>query len=410
MKILFLHQNFPGQFLHLAQSLRRDPANEVYAVTDASNPRPTFVNEARYAFVPGRAGRPHRLAESFASRVARGEAAAVAMRELRDRGLVPDVVIGHLGWGETLFVKDIWPRTKLIVLAEFFYRPEGADSGFDPEFASTDETAARMAIRAKNAAILLAMESADFGVASTFWQGRVFPPELRGKIAILHEGIETDRVAPDSHARFKHPALGLDFTSQDEIVTFVNRNLEPYRGYHIFMRALPRILAARPRAHVLIIGGDDTSYGPRPPEGKSWKDIFLSEVAARLPMHRVHFVGKVPNHDYLAALRISSAHVYLTYPFVLSWSMLEAMSAGAPVIASRTAPVTEVARDGETAVLFDFFDEDALATCVIDVLTDPGKVQAMRQRARAAIVERFDLRRVCLPKWLAFIRTVAAGA
>jgi glycosyltransferase involved in cell wall biosynthesis len=410
MKILFLHQNFPGQFVHLAQSLRRDPANEVCAVTDAVNPRRPFVTEARYTFTPERAGRPHRLARSFAGRVARGEAAAVAMRELRDKGFEPDVVIGHLGWGETLFVKDVWPKTKLIVLAEFFYRSEGADSGFDPEFVDTDETAARMAIRVKNAAILLAMESADFGVASTWWQGSRFPPELRGKIAILHEGIDTDRVAPNPDARFRHAALGLDFTRRNEIVTFVNRNLEPYRGYHIFMRALPEILAARPWAHVLIIGGDATSYGPHAPDGKTWKDIFLAEVVNRLPMDRVHFVGKLPWPDYLAALQISSAHVYLTYPFVLSWSMLEAMSAGAPLVASRTAPVTEVARDGETAVLFDFFDKDALANRVIEVLTETGKVEAMRERARAAIVERFDLRRVCLPKWVAFIRKVAAGA
>lgn len=294
------------------------------------------------------------------------------MRRLRDEGFVPDIVIGHLGWGETLFVKDIWPGTKLVVLAEFFYRPEGADSGFDPEFADADGPAARMELRAKNAAILLAMEGADFGVASTWWQGAQFPPELRGKIAILHEGIDTDRMAPDPAACFRHAALGLDFSGRDEVVTFVSRNLEPYRGYHVFMRALPGILAARPRAHVLIVGGDGVSYGPRAPGSRSWKSIFLAEVADRLPMDRVHFAGKLPYLDYLAALQVSSAHVYLTYPFVLSWSMLEAMSAGAPLVASRTAPVVEVARDGETAVLFDFFDRDALARRMIEVLAEPN--------------------------------------
>jgi glycosyltransferase involved in cell wall biosynthesis len=171
--------------------------------------------------------------------------------------------------------------------------------------------------------------------------------------------------------------------------------------------ALPGILAARARAHVLIIGGDAVSYGPPAPEGETWKDIFRAELAGHLPMDRVHFVGKVPYPDYLAALQISSAHVYLTYPFVLSWSMLEAMSAGAPLIASRTAPVTEVARDGETAVLFDFFNKEALATRVIEVLAESQKVTAMCGQARAAIVERFDLRRVCLPKWVAFVRKVA---
>ena len=408
MNILFLHQNFPGQFLHIAQHLRRDPAHDVRAVTDAANPRTPFVAEVRYSFEAAHAGRSHRLAQSFASRVARGEAAAVAMRELRDGGFVPDIVIGHLGWGETLFVKDVWPGTKLVVHAEFFYRAEGADTGFDPEFAGSGEVAARMSIRAKNAAILLAMDSADFGVAPTWWQGSQFPPELRGRIAILHEGIDTERVAPDPAARFRHG--GLEFSRADEVITFVNRNLEPYRGYHVFMRALPAILAARPRAHVLIVGGDGVSYGPSAPDGRSWKNVFLAEVAGRLPRDRVHFVARLPYGDYLAALQVSSVHVYLTYPFVLSWSMLEAMSAGAPLVASRTPPVTEVARDGETALLFDFFDTDALARQVIGVLAQPERVQAMRERARAAIVRTLDLRRVCLPKWVAFIRKVAEGA
>jgi len=249
----------------------------------------------------------------------------------------------------------------------------------------------------------MAITDADYGVAPTKWQGSRFPPLLRKKIAILHEGIDTDLAAPRPEARFAVPQTDIILTEQDEVVTFVNRNLEPYRGYHIFMRALPEILAARPAARAVIVGGDGVSYGKAAPDGASWKAVFLDETRERLPMDRVHFVGKLRYPDLLDLLRVSSAHVYLTYPFVLSWSMLDAMSVGALVIGSRTAPVEEVIRHGENGLLVEFFDPATLALAVIDALSDPARYRLLRDSARATIVERYDMRRVCLPKWLAFL-------
>jgi glycosyltransferase involved in cell wall biosynthesis len=405
MRVLFLHQNFPGQFVHIARALH-DAGHDVRAVTDAQNQRPDLVPTLRYRF-EGDASANHPLAAHFASRVARGEAVANAMLQLSATGYVPDIVIGHPGWGETLFVKDVWPRTRLIVHAELYYSPTGADTDFDPEFAAMSFEH-RQRTRMKNAAMLTALADAEFGVTPTRWQGSSFPRELRRKIAIIHEGIDTDLVRPDVGAQVAVDDGQRVLTSGDEVITFVNRNLEPYRGYHIFMRALPAILARRPRARAVIVGGDSVSYGPAPPAGQTWARKFFEEVKGTLPLERVHFLGKVPYPTFCALMQISSAHVYLTYPFVLSWSMLEAMSAGALVIASRTAPVEEVLRHGENGLMFDFFDAGALVETVVGALAQPRDYAELRIRARNTILERYDMRRRCLPQWQSFIETVAA--
>lgn len=384
--------------------MKRMPGVRVVAITDAANKSPVLIPTVRYRLRQDAVGKPNPLAGSFSSRVARGERAARAMLALRTRGFTPDLVVGHLGWGETLFVKDVWPKTKLVVHAEYYYRAEGGDIGFDPEFEDEDSMRPFL-IRTKNAAILMAVTDADFGVAPTRWQGSRFPRLLRRKIAILHEGIDTDLAAPKADARFAVPGTGSTLKAGDEVVTFVNRNLEPYRGYHVFMRALPEILAARPRAQAVIVGGDGVSYGKEAPNGRSWKDTFLDEVRDRLPMDRVHVVGKLPYLDLLDLLRVSAAHVYLTYPFVLSWSMMEAMSVGALVIGSRTAPVEEVVRHGQNGLLADFFDRTALARTVVDALAEPHRYEPLRRAARATIVGTYDMKRVCLPKWLAFLQT-----
>jgi glycosyltransferase involved in cell wall biosynthesis len=403
MRILFLHQNFPGQFLHIAREVHANGKNDVRAITDAANQRPSLVPTRRYHFQNESAASNHPLASHFAWRVGRGEAVAREMLALKTEGFTPDIVIGHPGWGETLFAKDVWPTTRLVVHAEFYYRP-GADTDFDPEFSSTTfESRART--RVKNATMLAALADAEFGVAPTQWQGDSFPQEMKRKIAILHEGIDTDLVCPDAATRVTLEN-GLSFGAGDEVITFVNRNLEPYRGYHVFMRALPDVLAARPNAHVLIVGGDSVSYGQAPPSGTTWARYFLEEVRDRLPSGRVHFLGRVRYLTLIDLMRVSAAHVYLTYPFVLSWSMLEAMSAGALVIGSRTPPVQEVLAHEQNGLLFDFFDLKTLAAQLSQVLAMPERYRSIRNNARSTILERFDLKRKCLPRWRGFIEAV----
>jgi glycosyltransferase involved in cell wall biosynthesis len=406
MRLLFVHQNFPGQYVHLAHHYAADKANEIVAIADSANKRSNLVRLIRYSLSGKSAGRASGMAGPFVDHMARAEAVAIEAEKLRRSGFDPDIILGHPGWGETLFLKDVWPRAKLLVYAEFFYGNGDADTNFDPEFPA-DTLRARMRNRGRNGSLALALVSADRAMAPTQWQRRQFPSELQQKIEVVHDGIDTDKITPDPAARVTLKREGLVLRSGDEVVTFVSRTLEPYRGYHTFMRALPKILAERPRAHAIIVGGDDVSYGARPAKGRKWRNIFLREVKDKLDLSRIHLVGKVPYDVYRQILQVSSAHVYLTYPFVLSWSMLEAMSAGCLLIGSDTAPVREVIQHEQNGLLVDFFNPQALADCVVRALADPNRYLGIVEAARRTIVERFDLKRVCLPRQTRLVERLA---
>jgi len=403
MKILLIHQNFPGQFPHLATALA-GRGHAVLALTDQNNTKPTSIRTARYTYKkPSLDQSVPLLARSFAEYAARGDAVARACVALRDNhAFVPDVVFGHIGWGETLFLKEVWPAARHLLYAELFYKTRGLDTGFDPELQHDDDWQ-RIRTTARQAHLLLAMNGADRALSPTRWQADSFPENMRPKITVVHDGIDTGMVKPDPAAIVELPGTTLRLKAGDEILTFVNRNLEPYRGYHIFMRALPEVMAARPNARVVIVGGDDVSYGTKPPEGKSWKSIFLDEVKDRLDLSRVHFVGKVPYPLFLDLMRVTRVHAYLTYPFVLSWSMLEAMSAGALIVGSRTPPVEELIEDGVNGRLIDFFDVKAWSAALIEALAEPRRFMPMREAARRTIIERYDLKSKCLPQMLAFV-------
>lgn len=411
MNILFVHQNFPGQFLHLAPALRAR-GHTVLGLTADTNTRPSPVAVVRYRWEPRTFDQSHlRLATTIAEQMHRGETVAQAADALRTRdGFTPDVIFGHIGWGETLFLKQVWPKARLLVYAEFFYRPHGLDTNFDPEF-SNDTLTSRLWITSRQAHLLMALEAADAAIAPTEWQARSFPSALRNRISVIHDGIDTRAVCPSNEATVTLPGHGVTFKAGDEVLTFVNRNLEPYRGYHIFMRALPDILRARPNAHAVIVGGEEMSYSPRAPGGRTWKEIFLDEIKDRLDLNRVHFTGRVPYDTFLDLMRVSRAHAYLTYPFVLSWSMLEAMSAGALVVASRTPPVEEIITDGVNGRLVDFFDLAAWTRTLIEVLAEPARFASLRSAARDSIVARYDLHARTLPRLIAFVEgTGTSGA
>ncbi|MGQ0526295.1 MAG: glycosyltransferase, partial [Betaproteobacteria bacterium] len=305
------------------------------------------------------------------------------------------------------FLKDIWPLAKMLALLEFFYATRGLDFDFDPEFHKPDP-ARDAKLRAKNAHLLLALADMDCGLAPTEFQRSTIPLAFRDRVRVIFDGIDTNVVRPDGAASVE--IGGRTLRPGDEVLTLVNRNLEPYRGYHVFMRALPEILRRRPAALVLIVGGDEVSYGAAAPAGKTWKQIFLDEVKDRLDMSRVFFLGRIPYASYLKVLRVSRCHVYLTYPFVLGWSCIEAMSAGCLVVGSRTPPVEEVIEHGKNGLLVDFFDGAALAETVVDALARPDHYAPMRTAARETAVARYDLKSICLPQQIALLERLGRAA
>lgn len=314
--------------------------------------------------------------------------------EHKRQGLEPDVIVVHPGWGDALYLRDVFPGAKIVGLFEYFYSARGADVGFDSEFPINFNNIIN--IHSLNSIQLLALESCDLGICPTEWQRARFPAHYQSRLKVIHDGIDTQLFSPDPSATLTLPD-GSTFSAGDEVLTFVNRNLEPYRGYHVFMRALPEILRTRPNCHAIIIGADGVSYGQPAPPGTTWREHYLSEVKDQLDLSRVHFTGPLPYDTFRSALQVSRLHAYLTYPFVLSWSMLEAMATGCIVLGSATAPIEEVIRHGENGLLFPFRNHRMLASMAIDILTNPEKYAHLRMNARASIVEKYDFLTKSLP-------------
>lgn len=408
-RILFMHQNFPAQFKSIAPALVAQ-GHEVLALKPRRGDAVSWqgVAVSSYAVKRSSTANLHPWLTDFETKVIRGEAAFQAAQKLRDQGYIPDLIVAHPGWGESLFLKQVWPSAKLAIYGEFFYMSEGGDTDFDPEFPIADSAADACRLSLKNLNNLMHMQFADAGISPTQWQASTFPEPFRSRITVIHDGVDTDTLCPNPDIRItlNTPAGAVLLSRDTQIITFVNRNLEPYRGYHVFMRMLPELLARHPAAQVLIVGGDEVSYGARPPAGKTWKQIYLNEVADSLDLSRVHFLGKIPYAQFVGLLQISTVHVYLTYPFVLSWSLIEAMSVGCAIVASDTPPLHEAIQHNETGLLVPFFDVPAWVETISALLNDAPRRQRLGQAARAFAVARYDLQQVCLPQQLAWINSV----
>lgn len=413
MNILFIHQNFPGQFKHLAPALVMR-GHRVVATTMRRDNSEQWRGVQLVHYHAERSSTPHihPWLGDFETKTIRAEACYRALLGLKAQGFVPDVVVAHPGWGESLFVKEVWPRAKLGVYCEFFYHLKGADVGFDPEFEAADVTDG-CRIRLKNLNNLLHMDLADAAISPTHWQASTFPQAFRSKISVVHDGIDTQVLTPNPAVRVTLNG-SIELTRSDEVITFVSRNLEPYRGYHIFMRALPELLRRRPKARVLLVGGDEVSYGAQPNRAKygnrSWKEILKDEVRPQMAdadWARVHFLGKIAYPQFVSLLQLSSVHVYSTYPFVLSWSLLEAMSVGCSIVASDTRPLHEVIADGQTGRLINFFDPQAMAQTVCELLDKPQERARLGAAARAFAQSQYDLHKVCLPQQLTWVEGLA---
>jgi glycosyltransferase involved in cell wall biosynthesis len=405
MKLLIAHQNFPGQYLHLARYLGVQSGNELVFLTQRKDGALPGVRKVVYAPKRKPSRHVHHYLRESEAGVLNGQEVARAALSVKKSGFVPDVMLGHNGWGEIWYLKDIYPKVPLIGYFEFFYRAEGADIEFEPGVSEQLDTAPRL--RTKNIGNLLGLEAADLGQCPTRWQRSLYPERYHSMLRVVHEGIDTRVVKPDPSARLRLPNDNRELKVGDEVVTYVARNLEPYRGFRSLMRSLPAILSRRPKAQIVIVGGDEVSYGMRLPEGKTYREEMLKELGDSLDLSRVHFLGRVPYPTFLTVLQISRAHVYLTYPFVLSWSMLEALSAGCLVIGSRTPPVEEVLRHRENGLLVDFFDTAAIADTVVDALSNPEAYRTLKEQGRRTIIEGYDLHTLALPAQLKLVREAA---
>ena len=353
----------------------------------------------------------HPWLRGFDNQVRAGQSTAAQATRLKREGFTPDLIIGHPGWGETLFLKDVWPRSPMLLYPEYFHQPQGMEPGLDMGFGTIREDSAHE-IRIRNTINFHALAAADRLWCPTEWQRSTFPEGEHPRIAVIHDGIDTDSACPKSGAKITITRDGQNHTFKpgDEVITFVNRNHEPVRGFNVFMRALPAILAQRPRANVILVGGDGITYGARPPSGLTWREHMLKELGGQLDTKRVHFVGKISKELFLAVLQVSALHVYLTYPFVVSWSLLEAMSCGCRVVANRAEPVLEFVEDGINGRLIDLSQPEELSATAVKMLGERSQFERLGLAARETIVRRCDLKSVCLPAQLRLIDGLVASA
>ena len=406
VQALFIHQNFPGQYRHLAPAIAARPGARVIGLGERENISLPNVTHIRYPEPQGAGENTHRYLHPMEASIRRAQQVARTLVDLRSKGFRPDIICCHPAWGEGMFLPDIFPQAKLLHYCEYHFTTSGGDIGFDPQQTVGLDYAART--RLLNLPQAPALEAMDWGVSPTYFQRNRFPALFQRRISVVHEGVNSALASPDGahHLKLRDGSV---IKRGDEILTYVSRNLEPYRGFDVFMRALPEILARRPQAQVVLVGGEARGYGPKPADGRSWKTYLLEELGDKLDLTRLHFTGRIPHPALLALFRISRAHVYLTYPYVLSWSMIEAMGCEALVIGSATAPVQEVIEHGVNGLLVPFFDTAALAETVVDALAHPDRYAPIRKAARQTLLERYDLQSICLPQQIKLFDAVLEG-
>jgi glycosyltransferase involved in cell wall biosynthesis len=403
MKVLFLHPNMPGQFKHLVKALVASKENEVVFITQPNAAHIEGVKKVEYRV--GRSSHPeiHRYILSLEKGVFQGQEVWRVAKDLKEKGFKPDLIVGHPGWGDGLFLKDLFPNVPHLFYCEFYYRAEGSDSNFFPDEPMGDDDRAR--IRIKNAINLFNLEACDWGVSPTFFQARQHPDIFRSKMSVLHDGVDTKLIRPLEKRDLKLPN-GKVLKKGVPVVTYVTRNIEPYRGFPTFIKAMEKVLRERKDVQVLVIGGEEKGYGRAAPQGKTWRGIF--EEGLDLDQDRLHYLGKVPYVKYLEILNFSTVHLYLTVPFVLSWSLMEAMAMGCRLVVSDTEPVQEVLRNEDTALMEDFFDHESFANRTLEVLSDPEAFDSMGEKCRQRIQNHYSLETL-LPLHLRLMEEMAGG-
>ncbi len=381
MDLLFIHQNYPGQYRNLASALEARGHRVLGLGAQARQ------GSLHYSWEDSQPA-TGLIDADLERNLQRGARVGERCHQLRQEGFNPDAVFFHSGWGEGLYLRDVWPQALLLAYPELYANPLLLGYGFDPDLAAMPEPL-RQSLRRQNFMALAAIADADAAVVPTRFQRDTFPAHLRSRFQVIHEGVDTARVAP--YAR-RHVQLTPELMLRpgDPVITFVNRNLEPLRGFRTFMRALPEILDKNKAAQVLIVGGDGSSYGPASAHPGGYRAELLSLLGHRLDAARVHFLGQVAYEQLLALFQISAVHVYFTYPYALSWSVLEAMACGALVVGSDNEPVRELIRHGHNGLLSPFDRADLLAAQVLEVFDNPDRFAPLALEGRRTIEQRYE--------------------
>jgi len=406
MRILFVHNNFPAQYRRIMTYLADRPklGVEMYAATLDANQQKTPVKKTvKY--------KPHREARKdvhpaliYSERaVIQGQALYSALLKSKQAGFKPDIILSHSGWGASLFLKDLFPDSKLLSYFEWYYHSLNSDGMFlrDKPYGPNEE----MRIRMKNTPILHDLAAMDHGQCPTAFQHSKLPNIFKEHVSILHDGVDTKFFKPNAKARVK---VGKHiFSNDDEVITYVARGMEEYRGFPQFMETVYKLQQQKPNLQVVILGNDRIAYGSSRGDGKSFKEAMLEKYD--FDMNRLHFMGLQPLEMFRGLMQISKAHIYLTVPFVLSWSMLEAMSAGALIVGSDTEPVRELVTDGDNGVLVPFFDTDAITDKVCHILENQAEYETLRKNARQTILDRYSTKDL-VPNYWNLIKSVANGS
>lgn len=353
-------------------------------MTEHAAPEQAGVRQLTYTV--GQSATTHATLAATDYHMRTGEAVAGVLGRLA-RTDPPDLVIGHIGWGGLLFARDTLPDVPLMGYCEYYYNSTGSDLDFDPATVISD--AERRRIRMRNAAQLLTLETLDAAYTPTRWQQQQYPAHLSQRIAVCHDGIDSNACRPDPYAILRLPD-GRVLRPGDPVVTFAARDLDPYRGYPEFMRAAALVAARRPDALFVTVGGDGPGYGQARQDGRCWREVMLAETGLGDRMVHIPWLA----HDQLVRLfQISAAHVYLSVPFVLSWSLLEAMACGSLIVGSDTPPIREVITDGVNGLLAPFHDTSALARRIEEALLSGTMLRGLRHAARATIVSGYERER-----------------
>ena len=408
MHVLFVHRNFPAQFGHIAARLIAERGHRCTFLSETPSGVVEGIRKVQYAVKGGATAATNYHARSFENAISHSEAVYEAARRLKLEGSTPDLIVGHSGFGSTLFLRELFPDVPLINYFEYFYRTRNSDLDFRTDFPVSELD--RLRARARNATILLDLDACDAGVSPTSFQQELLPAEYRQKVRVIHDGVPTDVwrplrwLAPERSRRLGQ----MELDPGTRVVTYVSRGLESMRGFDVFIKMAKRICELRSDVVFAVVGADRVAYGGDQKRigRSSFKDWVLEREDVDL--RRFHFLGRIPPLELAMLFSVSDLHVYLTVPFVLSWSMLDAMACGCTLLASDTAPVREVVRHGENGYLCDFFDSEALAEQALAVLDDPQAHRSVAERAVETIHSRYSTD-VLFPKMADFYEQVAAG-